>query len=181
MKFISDYLRLILFCSGLLIGVQIPAFVNEYQKRVDAHLSEAQTLIAGFKQTAERYFSGDLAALIKHYEQSEDRIFRDDANNIRYIVDRVNLLQTESAALSANPVSRVLHVLFRHDKTLMSETFAQYSYVILIDISALIWGVLVGLVIAATLDIGVAGIRQLYSRYIKGMLVGLNKPSTHSK
>jgi hypothetical protein len=63
----------------------------------------------------------------------------------------------------------------------MSETFAQYSYVILIDISALIWGVLVGLVIAATLDIGVAGIRQLYSRYIKGMLVGLNKPSTHSK
>ena len=71
-KFCIDYLRLILFCSGLLIGIQVPAVVDQYEKRIDAHLTEALQVLAGFKQTADRYFNGSVEELVKHYENSDD-------------------------------------------------------------------------------------------------------------
>ena len=42
-----SYLRLVLFTLGLLIGVQVPGFINDYANRVEAHLIEAQTGLAG--------------------------------------------------------------------------------------------------------------------------------------
>jgi hypothetical protein len=44
-----SYLRLVLFAAGLLIGVQVPGFINDYAKRVEAHLIEAQTGLRGFQ------------------------------------------------------------------------------------------------------------------------------------
>ena len=44
-----SYLRLVLFTLGLLIGVQVPGFINDYANRVEAHLIEAQTGLAGFQ------------------------------------------------------------------------------------------------------------------------------------
>lgn len=44
-----SYLRLVLFAAGLLIGVQVPGFINDYAKRVEAHLIEAQTGLSGFR------------------------------------------------------------------------------------------------------------------------------------
>ncbi|RML78834.1 hypothetical protein APX70_05575, partial [Pseudomonas syringae pv. maculicola] len=37
-----SYLRLVLFTTGLLFGVQVPGFISDYSKRVEAHLIEAQ-------------------------------------------------------------------------------------------------------------------------------------------
>ena len=37
-----SYLRLVLFAIGLLVGVQVPGFINDYAKRVEAHLIEAR-------------------------------------------------------------------------------------------------------------------------------------------
>lgn len=36
-----SYLRLLLFTLGLLLGVQVPGFIDDYAKRVDAHRLEA--------------------------------------------------------------------------------------------------------------------------------------------
>lgn len=44
-----SYLRLVLFTLGLLIGVQVPGFINDYANRVQAHLIEAQTGLRVFK------------------------------------------------------------------------------------------------------------------------------------
>lgn len=44
-----SYLRLVLFAAGLLIGVQVPGFINDYAKRVEAHLIEAQNGLRGFQ------------------------------------------------------------------------------------------------------------------------------------
>ena len=44
-----SYLRLVLFAAGLLIGVQVPGFISDYAKRVEAHLIEAQTGLSGFQ------------------------------------------------------------------------------------------------------------------------------------
>ena len=77
-----SYLRLVLFAVGLLVGVQVPGFINDYAKRVEAHLIEAQTSLRGFQGTAEQFFKGDLQALVAHYRASEDPIFRSDADSL---------------------------------------------------------------------------------------------------
>src|SRR5450830_1623024 len=70
-----SYLRLVLFAIGLLVGVQVPGFINDYAKRVEAHLIEAQTGLRGFESTAQQFFNGDLQALVAHYRAATTRYF----------------------------------------------------------------------------------------------------------
>ena len=151
-KLCIDYLRLILFCSGLLIGIQVPAVVNQYEKRIDAHLSEALQILAGFKQTADRYFNGNVDELVKHYESSDDPVFNNDARNIRFISERVAALEAEAKTLAQPALWRVLHVITTPDQQIIQQTMQQYSYMILIDPQALIWGVICGFLIATLLE-----------------------------
>jgi hypothetical protein len=164
-KLCADYLRLILFCSGLLMGIQIPAVVDQYEKRIDAHLSEAVGIFAGFQQTADRYFSGSVADLIQHYERSDDPVFQHDAANIRFISQRVLLLQSEVQALQKWALHRAIHVLFASDRKIIQETMAQYSYMILINPQALVWGVMSGILLAILLDALINFMRLMWLRF----------------
>jgi hypothetical protein len=47
---LRSYLRLILFTLGLLVGVQVPGFIEDYAKRVDAHRLEAEQGLKGFRE-----------------------------------------------------------------------------------------------------------------------------------
>ena len=77
-----SYLRLLLFTFGLLVGVQIPGLINDYTQRVEAHLLESREGLMGFNQTAQRFFNGDLQALVRHYRASDDPVFNSDADSI---------------------------------------------------------------------------------------------------
>jgi len=59
---LTGYLRLIVFAIGLLVGVQVPGFVDQYVKRVSAHQIEAAKNFSGFQDTANRNFGGDVEA-----------------------------------------------------------------------------------------------------------------------
>lgn len=165
MKFVLDYIRLILFSFGLLIGLQLPAVVDQYSKRVDAHYTEAKQNLAGFQLTAERYFDGSIEKLINHYTNSEDAVFRQDAQNIAFIFNRVKLLDNELIALERSAVSRTFHVLFSSDPTLFDETMQQYTYAILLTPQALLWALFVAFVCAISVEALVRLLISLFHRY----------------
>ena len=79
---LRGYLRLVVFALGLLVGVQGPAFVDQYAKRVSAHYLEVKRDFAGFQQAADQYFNGDVSALVAHHLQSPDVVFRGEAKTI---------------------------------------------------------------------------------------------------
>ncbi len=79
----AGYVRLIVFAIGLLVGVQVPSFVDQYAKRVSAHQIEVAGNFRGFQDTADRYFGGSVEALITHHAASDDRVFQDEAKTIR--------------------------------------------------------------------------------------------------
>ena len=60
---LRSYLRLTLFAFGLLLGVQVPGFVDDYAKRVEAHRLESQQSLKGFQETARNFFKGDMDAV----------------------------------------------------------------------------------------------------------------------
>ena len=44
-----SYLRLVLFAVGLLVGVQVPGFIDDYGSRVAAHRLESEQGLKGFR------------------------------------------------------------------------------------------------------------------------------------
>jgi hypothetical protein len=47
-KHLMDYLRLVLFVCGVLVGIQVPGFVDQYGQRLEAHQLEAKLSLAEF-------------------------------------------------------------------------------------------------------------------------------------
>lgn len=168
MTFVLDYLRLIIFSAGLLVGLQVPALVDQYAKRVDAHLKEASLSLAGFQHTADRYFDGDVKKLISHYSNSEDVVFRQDADNISAIFQRVKHYESEVEALSGSAVSAAFHVFFLADNALMDETLKQYSYAMLLSPQALLWGLISAFVLAVLIEMLIRGVMMLWRKQVAG-------------
>ncbi|KIK86165.1 DUF2937 family protein [Pseudomonas koreensis] len=135
-----SYLRLVLFAAGLLIGVQVPGFINDYAKRVEAHLIEAQTALRGFQGTAEQFFKGDLQALVAHYRASDDPVFRSDADSLSTLLIRQTALDKQFQAMQGPWYIRFLQVVLAADPDIRKETWNGYSYQILLTPEAMIWG-----------------------------------------
>src|ERR1700742_644592 len=135
-----SYLRLVLFGAGLLIGVQVPGFINDYAKRVEAHLIEAQTGLRGFQGTAEQFFKGDLQALVAHYRASDDPVFRSDADSLSTLLNRQTALDKQFQAMQGPWYIRFLQVVLAADPDIRKETWNGYSYQILLTPEAMIWG-----------------------------------------
>ncbi len=148
MKLINDYLRLIIFAAGILVGVQVPNFIDQYAKRISAHYIEAKTNFSGYQQTADKHFNGDISALLNHYGSNPDAVFKDDAKNIQEIYKRRQAFETESKALEASLFKKIFHVVFRADAAVLKETIAEFSYTVPLNHEAILCGLLLGLVLA---------------------------------
>lgn len=157
-----DYVRLMVFAVGLLAGVQLPGFVDQYAKRVDAHYQEAKLNFAGFQQTADRHFGGDVEAMIQHHLASGDVVFQEDGDSIRKIWQRVQLLGKELQAVQQPFLQRSFHVLFAANDELMAETRLNYTYVVPLNQEAVLAGITIGFVVALLIELLIIGLARLF-------------------
>lgn len=137
---VRGYFRILIFACGLLVGIQIPGVMDQYQKRVDAHFQEVRENLSGFRETADRYFNGSLESLILYYKESGDPVFRVDAGSVEKIYNRYKMLRAEQEAVTGPWYRAGFHIVFAHNDELMAETFSQYSYTVALTPGALAWG-----------------------------------------
>ena len=154
---LKTYSRLFIFACGLLLGIQVPNFVDQYERRIDAHYLEVSANISGFQSTADLLFSGDMEALIAYYADSNDLVFESDAQSIRSIVDRYDRISNEREALSGNIFAASMHVILNADNEFMDETFEQYGYTISLNLLAIEWGLAIALLLTIAIDLGLFG------------------------
>jgi hypothetical protein len=155
------YLRLVLFALGLLAGVQVPGFVDQYAKRVSAHYLESTKSIAGFQRTANQYFGGSIDALIAHHEASSDSVFKDEARDVAALYLRLKKLTIEFDAMNQPLLSRFMHVAFRPDREILGETITAYSYTVPLNEEAIICGLVAGLLLALFVESVLIGLVRL--------------------
>lgn len=139
--------RLLLFAAVLIAGIQVPAFVEQYEQRVDAHYREVTTNISGFQNTANVMFAGDLDALVEYYRNSNDAVFVSDADSVAALVSRFRMLGAEQQAMGRGSVARFWHVMFASDSQLFQETTERYGYTIPLNMAAILWGISLALLI----------------------------------
>ena len=147
------YLLLILAGTALLLGIQIPNFVDQYQKRLDAHLVEVETNLRGFQQIADRFDKGSLDALIARHEASSDPAFRAEAVPLRDMVGRRAAFRAEALALQAPLPQQVMHLALRGNRPLIAETRAAYSFNIPLTRDAVLAGAVSALAVVLVLEL----------------------------
>ncbi|MNZ45260.1 hypothetical protein D3C78_629100 [compost metagenome] len=171
---LRSYVRLAMFALGLLVAVQVPGFIHDYQLRVDAHRVEAGKALDGFKETATRFFDGDLNALVAHYRGSADPVFQRDADSIEVLMRRAKLFDTEWKALQGPWHVRAWHILLRPNDELLEETLDKYDYRLTLSPESIAWGLGGGLLMAWTGEMllllagalaGVGGYRRAARRH----------------
>ena len=159
---LRGYVRLVVFAIGLLIGVQAPAFVDQYAKRVSAHYMEAKHNFAGFQQAADQYFNGDVGALVTHHLQSPDAVFRAEAKTIGDLFERIKGLAAELEALNGPSIARLVHIMVNPNRDILQETIAAYSYTVPLSPEAIIYGASTGLALSLAVELILAGVLWLF-------------------
>lgn len=140
MSFLYRYLLIFLACLGLLAGIQVPSFLDQYEKRLDAHLLEVQTDLKGYQEIADRDFGGSMESLIRRHRESTDMVFRDEAEPIEKMYLRLLHFQDQRQGLAAQLPGKVWYLLRYGDHELLRETWERYSYTIPLDSIAIYAG-----------------------------------------
>jgi hypothetical protein len=134
------YMIVIVACISLLIGLQVPNFVDQYQKRVDAHLREVTINLQPFQEIANKYFGGDMNKLIELHRSSDAKPFQEEGLAIEKMVQRKLHFEADLAALKVSLPKKALHVLLHGDKEILDEALGQYSYAVPLNQDALVFG-----------------------------------------
>jgi hypothetical protein len=134
------YFLVAVACAAILIGIQIPNFVNQYEKRLDAHLIEVATNLRGFQEIADRYHGGSFEALLHEHEASSSPTFRDEAKPLREMLTRRQIFLGEQRALNTHLAGKTWHIFYNGHPELVRETQAAYAYNVPLSEDALIAG-----------------------------------------
>ncbi len=161
------YLMIVVACVSLLIGLQIPNFVDQYQKRVDAHLREVSVNLQPFQDIAAKYFSGDMNKLIELHRASSEKAFQEEGAAIEKMVARKLRFETDLAALNTSLPLKALHVLFHGDKEILDEALGQYSYAVPLNQDALVFGACVAIAILLLVELLFALARIASKKYTR--------------
>lgn len=148
-----SYLRLLTFALGMLLGLQVPGFMDDYSKRIEASRLESQQALLGFRKTAERFYQGDLRRLHEHYQRSADPVMRSDAASIEGLIERSELLENEWQVMQRAWPVRLWHMLTRADHQLLSDTWRSYHYQALLTPEAITWGLACGFLLAWLIEL----------------------------
>lgn len=137
------YFSILLACTLVVVGLQIPAFIDQYQHRLSAHLNEVATNLAGFQRIADEHHRGSLPALIEMHRQSAEPTFSSEAAVIEEMYDRFVRFSTALARLEASLAGRIYQVAINPDREIFEETASNYTYTVTLNTdSAICAGVL---------------------------------------
>lgn len=140
-------LTLALFTTGLLAGLQLPGFAQQYEQRLSARLAESKLSLTGFQAVADKFHDGDLHRLIQHHRQSEDASFAAEAEPIYALWKRVAFLSNEQVAMQGALPKKLWHLVTSADSELLKSTASGYSNVVPVNTAAISCGILGGLLL----------------------------------
>lgn len=148
MSVFTSYLRIILLIFGVLAGIQLPGFVDQYGKSLNAHLIESERSLDEFRDEAEKFFDGDIEQLIAHYEASDDVVFQEGGQSISAIYQRHQLLLRALNEFNENAWSAYIQAFVSPVADIQQEVRSDFSYTVKLSPGAILFGLVCGLVLA---------------------------------
>ncbi|MCW8994681.1 MAG: DUF2937 family protein [Psychromonas sp.] len=143
--FLQRYILKLVFALSLLLGLQLPNFLQQYEHRLDAHYREAKKQLQQYQDLADQYFSGDLRALITKHKNSDVLLFHKEAFLIEQFLERFDDLQNKKDALQGPLISRLYFLFGQLDTPLLLETRENYHAEMVLNQNSIIVGLIAAL------------------------------------
>jgi len=140
------------FALTLLIGLQLPHFLAQYEARIDAHYRESKTQLSHYQQLADLLFSGDLNGLVAQHKNSDIALFKAEAIIIEQLITRTHFLQTLQQHLQGPLYKRFVFLLTQINEPLFIETQHHYQADVVLNKQSITVGVSVALVMSLLLE-----------------------------
>ncbi len=152
-KLLQRYSLKLLFALTLLLGLQLPSFLQQYEARLDAHYLEAKNQLNQYQDLAELYFAGNLQALITKHKNSDVLLFSAEALVIEKLLNRFNYLQAQKTSLQGPLITRFYFLLGELDSPLLIETKENYNAEIVLNQNSIIVGLVSALLSTLFLEL----------------------------
>lgn len=178
---IHHYISMLIFTAALMVGVQLPNFVDQYVKRMEAHLKEAQIQYNEYSKIAELSHGGSMEALIKKHENSIDATFRAEAEPLRKSIQRKQFYESELKVLQGSFWTQTWHVLTSADSEILKDTYHSYSANVPLNINAAICGLGFGLIASLMLELLWSIFLGLFTRKKSPVLIKPNRSEPYIK
>lgn len=166
MRALYRYLVALLFSAGMLAGAQVPAFVDQYAKRVDASLQQARLDFAGWRTLAQQFYGGDIDALIAAHAHSDQPAVRAETTAIQDQYRQLQRLSREHFAMQAPLYEQLIHIAVAGDPRLLRRTWQQFGATVPLARTALVSGAIVALIAVLLLEL-VAALLRLGGRRLR--------------
>ncbi len=167
MEILHRYLLIVLACMAMLAGIQIPNLIDQYEKRIDAHLREVTANLKPYQAVANQYTNGSLDQLLELHRKSSEKAFQEEGNAIAEMIKRKLRFEADLAELQASLPVKILHVLLKGDRELIDETLAQYTYAVPLNQDAVLVGAAAAAIILALTELLLA-----LARYVSEVVTG---------
>lgn len=161
------YFVILLALAAVLIGVQLPNFITQYQQRLDAQLSEAMVYYKEYQRIADTYLNGDMNALIELHENSDNPVFKEEAVPIRTLIERVQLYRYEQQQLEQGYLRQIWFIATAANQEMRDNTWRMYSFNVPLTRHAVISGIVSALLVVLVFDGCLGGCRMAYRRLRK--------------
>ena len=150
---ILEYLKLVVFVTGVLVGIQVPGFIDQYGKNLSARVAESNQSLSQFQDDADKYFAGDLDKLIDYYSQKSDPVIVSGGESIESILSRNRYLTQALDAFNQSPAAAYIHVFMSPVIEIRQAVWENFSYGVMLDGTAIGVGILAGLIALIGLDL----------------------------
>lgn len=141
MNLIRRYLMVIITGISLLLGIQIPNFLDQYEKRIDAHLREVTHNLNNYQRIAAKHHAGSLHSLIASHKSSYSEVFKSEGFIIEEMNNRKIQFEIDKKAMNTGLFFNAIHVITNRNNELLQETFDHYSYAVPLNQDAIVSGV----------------------------------------
>ena len=141
------------FALTLLIGIQVPHFLNQYETRLDAHFLESNTQLSHYQKLADLFFDGDLSALVDKHKTSEIGLFKAETEIIETLIKRNAFLSNQKKNLQGPFYQRFAFLISQVNTPLFVETKNNYQANIVLNKEAILFGLSVAIVSTILLEI----------------------------
>jgi len=162
MKILYRYFLILVACTAILLGVQIPNFVDQYEKRLDAHFIEVKENLRGYQEIADRHYGGSIPALIKKHEESEDKVTREEARPIKRMAERHRRFEADKQSLETDLAHKILFIGMQGDRELIRETCKNYSFTIPLNREAVLSGAVSAAVLLVLIELVMIVLSRLF-------------------
>jgi len=174
---IKRYCLQIFFALSVLLGLQLPHFLQQYELRLQGHFVEANIQLSQYQSLADVHFDGDLTALINQHKISNFALFQDEASIIEDIYLRVQYLQKKMDNINEPIWYRLAMLTKEIGKPIFNETWTSYKANIVLNQESILVGLVVAVLFMLLLELFLCLVkyftRVIYSSFKKDK----NKPS----